>query len=452
MVQVGETFDFTAGSRQHGADRLVDAESVVGRMLAARRGGASSLSVDDVAAFDVALRRALGDMAGALAPQGDGLAAVDRVRCVAVRNAYASLFDAYLAVGSEAVAPGLMRCGADLVFWERVIQANAAEGTWPALFSVFQRVTAGQDSVAGDLHGVTRDYLRAVVFEISGLDQLDLPVALAAEAVIELALPFLSLSRRSSPSTFFAVDPVWRGRPLRFVAQASADAWFLVSSEASAFLEGLAIRMQEDVLPLPLQVPGVTNADLLAAVLHLDRQWSAVPPLRRFRRHLVQGALSVVRGLGEIKTVLAGDANATQAEWAIHDLSRGGVGATAKSEGDGALPRRGELLSFKPRDGATWHLGVVRRVQHTDGSVFVGIETLSPRPLLMRVDDGRTPCDVFVCDPLQKGEAVRIAAPASALRSGVPLFITSDNKLQKLKPLDQLDGDGGFELRVYQVL
>lgn len=83
----------------------------------------------------------------------------------------------------------------------------------------------------------------------------------------------------------------------------------------------------------------------------------------------------------------------------------------------------------------------------------MGLEVLSRKPVLAHVDDGRRPAAVLLCDPLLRGEAVRIVAPLRALDApSVPLFVTGNGSVQKLKPLDASYTGDGFELRVYQVL
>lgn len=453
MVQAGETFDFTAGKVPHTAFGLVDVEAA-GRAIREVMQAGGGLSVEVLAGLDQRLREAVGDGAVALSAGERGHLQADAAACLVVRDAFASLFYVYRVVAGSvpAAIPGAVRCGADLVFWECAIQAKSADFVWSELFEHFERAAAGFDLVTGDIHGLARDYLRAVAFDVSALDQLDLPAALAAMRVIELTLPFLALSRGAERVAAYSVSGSDGGRPRRFAAKLTPGAWSFSWTEAVTFLRDLLLVLDEGVLPPPLRGGALDLDEFRLAVRHLLRHWSLEPPVRRFRRHLVDGKLSVVRGLRDIQQLLAGASAFRQMEWSINDLSRGGVGATTVMGGNEMLPRRGELLSFRPQDGANWHLGIVRRVRHDEGRIVIGIETLSPRPVLMRVDDGRTPCDVFFCDPVQKGEAVRIAAPASTLRPGVPLFVSADNRLQKLKPLDQLAGDAGIELRVYQVL
>lgn len=453
MVQAGETFDFTIGAAPSRAFGLADVE-VAGRAIREAMQAGDALSAEMLARLDHGLRRAVADGAVAMSLGEGGHPQVDPAACLVVRDAFASLFYVYRLMAGRlpAAVPGAVRCAADLVFWESAIQARSADFLWSELFEHFEREIAGAILVAGGDSKVARDYLRAVAFEVSALDQLDLPAALAAVRVIDLTLPFLALSRAAEQSCIYSIEGSHGGRPRRFAAQPESSAWFFRWEEATGFLRDLLGAVDDGVLPPPLRSSSLSVADFRIATRHLRRHWSSEPPVRRFRRHLVDGKLSVVRGLRDIQQLLSGAQVFRQLEWTISDLSRGGVGATTAPGDNDTLPRRGELLSFRPQDGANWHLGIVRRVRHIEGRIVIGIETLSPRPKLMRVDDGRAPCDVFFCDPLQKGEAVRIAAPASTLRSGVPLFVSAESKLQKLKPLDHVAEDAGIELRVYQVL
>lgn len=446
MEQANGTFDFTEHDNCDVPAELLSVEAELHHLV---RDSAAGLSLDLVTVLDDRLRRTL----DAWSPGLDPHAASRPALYARIYVVFDALLAAYRCVppASSAVAVACARTAADLVFWACAAQRSVLDGVWSGLMEGFEASASGMARVSGDVPGAGRQYLRALAFEVAAVDQLEGPTLAAALRLVDLAVPFLSLSRTPSPETVYSVDAKQAGKPVRFVAHPASSAWFLHSEEAVVFLTGLLGRMQSGLMPPSLRNAGVTVGAVQAAAQHLIVRWSSSPPLRRFRRHLVSGVLSVIRGLGEIRHVLGGTASAVPVEWAISDLSRGGVGAKVAAD-SASIPRRGELLSFRPQDGASWHLGVVRRVRYLNDEVSIGIETLSPRPTLVRVDDGRAPLEVFFCDPVQKGEAVRIAAPVNTLRAGVPLFISAGNKLQKLKPLEACEVDSGFELRVYQVL
>lgn len=446
MKQANGTFDFTAQDSLGVPAELVSIEADLRCFV---RDAVDGLSLGVVAALDDRLRRTLDAWISGLEPDtSSGPTSYARVHA-----AFDALLAAYRCVtpASTAVDVARARTAADLVFWACAAQHSVVDGVWSELIEGFETAASGMVRVSGDLPGIGRQYLRALAFEVAAVDQLQGAALVAAAHLVDLAVPFLSLARMQSSDAVYSVDARRAGRPLRFVAHPAPSAWFFLSGDAVVFLTGLLARMQNGMVPPSLRNAGLTAGAAQTAARHLIVRWSSSPPLRRFRRHFVSGVLSVIRGLGEIRHALGGTASAVPVEWAISDLSRGGVGAKVAPDSV-SIPIRGELLSFRPQDGASWHLGVVRRVRYLNGEVAIGIETLSPRPTLVRVDDGRAPHEVFFCDPVQKGEAVRVAAPVNTLRAGVPLFISADNRLQKLKPLEACEVDAGFELRVYQVL
>lgn len=455
MEQMGETFDFTAATPdvRRGSLRGVEIVATGIRDIA---NSPEAIPPELVARLDAALRRAL-DLLVA-----DSLrvrAPIDELRAEGgpiVRDAFDVLLQAYRRAGGN--VPELrdrrQRCASDIVFWNCVLARATPDDVWAEFAADFELAYGRQGGlISGDLQGVGRHYLRAIAFQTVELEQLQLVPLMAASRLIELVLPSLALGRKPGVAAIYCIDVSTGGRPARFVSEPSARAWFFVPDIAVAFLSNLAAQLPSSGEALVLSGVPDGRPDFLYAIQHLSRHWSASPPVRRYRRHLMEGKLAVVRGFGAIRRLLESDDGGQRVQnWQISDLSRGGVGATAAKLPVGGHPQRGELLSFLPEGGVSWHLGVVRRVLAEEDKTVIGIETLSPRPALMWVDDGRAACEVVFCDPIQKGEAVRIAAPVASLRPGVPLFVTSDHRLQKLKPLDQRDMGEGYELRVYQVL
>lgn len=452
MEQATGTFDFTAHDARAAAGIPAELPAVEAALREILQAPGGDVAFDLVVALEDRLRRTLDAWIPSLCAHTN----VDVEACARVRDVLDLLLAAYRRVtpASLAVDVARVRDAADLVFWAGAGQRVVGDDVWSDLISTVEAAAMGADRVSGDVPGIGRQYLRALAFEVAALDQLSGPALVAALHLVDLAVPFLSLVRVSSSSVqaVYSVDAAQTGRPVRFVAYPAPTAWLLLSDEAAGFLVEVMARMQSGQVPPSLRNAGPSADAAAAAAQHLILRWSSSsPPMRRYRRHVVSGALSVIRGLGEIRQLLGGEPCGEPIVWGINDLSRGGVGARAATAG-AYIPKRGELLSFRPQDGANWHLGIVRRVRYLDGEVAIGIETISSRPTLGRVDDGRAPHDVFFCDPVQKGEAVRIAVPPNTLRAGVPLFVTTDNKLQKLKPLDAREVDEGFELRVYQVL
>ncbi|CAL95812.1 Hypothetical protein azo3195 [Azoarcus olearius] len=443
MAHSGAAFDFTGGDASMVAvgTALRDAIAVINEQAS----GGAEVRLDVLDRLHGALRSALaGDVGLSWPSEADEAVLL----CAEVRQAFLHLFDSYASVGAEG-AEERSACAVEFVLWSRLARRAVPDAVWYLLGANFERAAAIRSVVAGDEAGPARLLLRACAFYTAGLDQLHPRDGYDVSRLIDVCLPFLALDREASASQY-SLDPERGFSPTRFAAGASARVWYFATEAAARYLAGLSGRLERgERRLLPIQ----PLADLQDGLRHLLAHWSPAPPLRRFRRHVVSGSLSVVRGLAEIGGLLkSGGDSATPVEWALRDLSRGGVGAFAQGQDVAATPLRGELVSFRPNDGLQWHVGIVRRVLQMDKGAEVGIETLSTRPATVEVDDGSQPHQAILFDPVIKGEAVRLAVPKSALRAGVPVFVTVDKKLQKLKPIDLRAEEGGVELRVYQVL
>ncbi len=395
----------------------------------------------------------------------------------AARDIFGALLDAYRqslpelesAAGEAGADPALGECrgrlvraGAQRVKWERCAGGPAHPALWRWLGAVFEHPDA-IDPVASTpvsptkrLSTIEREYVRAVAYYSAAPEHLSLPVLGAVDRLIDFALPMLLLQGGASQGAGYWISPELGAAPRR-ILRASEPATGnpplrLLTRVAVGALHELAVQLQQGVAPARLDLRALDHDTLVTALHHLLRNWSDTPPVRRYRRHVLGGKLTAVRGIEDLRQLFTGESVSHLAEWEFRDASRGGIGATLRT-GMAAPLAVGELVGILPHDGDTWQLGVVRRAwQEGDAVTRVGLEALSLRPVLASADDGLVRTDVLLCDPLLRGEAVRIAAPANTLRPGVPVFLTANGSIQKLKPLDAALAGEGFELRVYQVL
>ncbi|THF63555.1 hypothetical protein E6C76_13225 [Pseudothauera nasutitermitis] len=299
------------------------------------------------------------------------------------------------------------------------------------------------------------EYLRAVAYASCGMDQIPPNAVGAVDRLIDLLLPHLSLLSSPAGSSLYGIVPADGEPPRRLVehGEQMAGMLHLIPGAAVRILNGLSGQLAQGSVPAELAGNGRHGeAGLALALQTLLRHWSSMPPLRRYRRHLLDGRLEAVRGFDELKTLLQGGAcTSASGEWQMYDVSRGGIGALVPRAGDDAV-QMGDLVGLRSADGDAWHLGIVRRKRATGEGRLVGVETVSQRPEIISADDGRAAAEVLLCDPLLKGEAVRVLVSPDALMSGVPLFVSANGGLHKLKPLDAAASGRDFELRVYQVL
>jgi len=453
----GSAFDFTLTHGQRSGDAL-ERLLVLSEDLKALQfpSAPSSRDVQHLYALDDELRRAVSQVLSA--PDEAELPVIERVE--GVRSAYVVLFDAYRLLaqspgfeGDPAFVARYSVVGTERIKWHGHARHIPDEVVWSEVGALFAAtLTDSVGMVVGHDEGVRQEYLRSLGFHAAALEQLSLPVFLAVDRLVTIALPFLVLVREPLPCVCYVIDPLNAPLPRRSTRPGSAQGWFFSSAAALELLTELAEQLRQGVLPPGLDDGSFAPLTWLAAVVHLQRHWSPSPPLRRFRRHSVAAHLLVVSGFDAVVRVFDTDAPDIEPEvWVIKDLSRGGVGA-AIDEPSVRAPELGSFLAVRPQDGDSWHLGIVRRVRRGEGETEIGVETISQRPIFASADDGRAPVRVFLCDPLLRGEAVRVIATAGALQADSPLFITSEGAIQKLKPLDISMSGEGFDLRVYQVL
>lgn len=384
------------------------------------------------------------------------------------RDAFGALLDAYQVCtasfragegGSSATemgacGVGLARAAADRIKWERRAGGPAHPHLWPWIAAEFRKAATDSRPPAHPAGSVAGEYLRAVALSTMPLERLPIEVVDAVDVLVAFSLPMIQFQSGSVAGAIYWSPPDFAAAPRRIVraADVAPAAWLFSPRMATKALEELAARSNEDAVLQQFAVR-VGGRDVLRFALRvLQQHWGETAPTRRFRRHLLDGPLRAVRGIDELLRTFAGDEKPRWSEWTFRDASRGGLGVYAPLRTDGPV-RVGELVGLRSPEGRGVQLAVVRRAWvENDVRAIVGLETLSQQPVLVSADDGSKRIRILLCDPMQRGETIRIVTPARALRADVPLFVTMGGSVQKLKSLDiGLSGEG-FELRVCQVL
>ncbi|MDR1062594.1 MAG: hypothetical protein LBL48_01430 [Azoarcus sp.] len=364
--------------------------------------------------------------------------------------------------GLEQAAPGslpaalLARAGAEAVRWDLVDRHAPDAELWAWLGESFAAAHGDETSrAAGDADTVGREYLRAIAYHAAALDQQTLKTGFAIARLIDLSLPQLFLTRERTDAALYGVDVAQRGIPVRLARSTSFEGWYFVTVPAADMLSDVHGELTHGQRPFGLEKTDL--AELRVAVTHLRRQWSARPPVRRFRRYSFNAHLSVVGGYDDVMGLL-GDGSPEAVAlgtggWRITDLSRGGVGATTSRSVESGVPAAGDLVAFCPEEGTQWHIGLVRRVRLSKSGIEIGIATLSMNPDLARVDDGRAVHELFICEPVRRGEAIRLVGPVGSLEEDDPLFVMAKGSVVcKLRPLASALRGKSFDLRVYQAM
>lgn len=375
-----------------------------------------------------------------------------------VREASATICDAYAllpAVDGLYSAESRHRVArrlADSVRWNLCDRQAPDAALWARLGTLFANEVEGRanECLAGDVEGVVREYVRALAYHSAALDRLTVPQALAVARLIQLSLPFLSVTRKPVSGPHYEVSPARTPVPRRNLGGGGSAEWHFVAAAANDLLLEFEAQFERGEVPRPLA--GAEPALFAEAVRHLRRMWSSEQPRRRFRRHETNGCLSLVRGLADCRSVLDGSEPDAPTEAAVENLGRHGVGASFGPGRGGHGLDPGQLVALRFVDGDGWHLGLVRRLSIGERGAHVGVEILSRQGRAGRADDGEASLDVILCDPLQRGEATRVISAPDSLQSDAPLFVPRAGGIQKLQPLDAMLRGRGFDLRVYQVL
>lgn len=307
---------------------------------------------------------------------------------------------------------------------------------------------------------IEREYVRAIALQCASFDQLPISLMDIVDRLIYFVLDYLQISDQPLPGATHCFNP-WKAMPPHRVlpsAQSEPGSWYFSARDAFLPFQQIADMLAQDQVPPALESGASALLRVRAGLEHCRTIWSETPPARRFRRHPIHGGLKVVCGLEGLAELLDHADPVQEAsprpviEWQLQDISKKGLACIAPEQAARDL-QVGSVVGLRPTDGSGWQIGVVRRLQRNhDDTVVAGVETLSHKPYVVQVDDGRQRLGVVVCDPLLHGEAVRLIVQRLALRSNVPIFLNWQGELIKLKPLNMGFLGQDYEIRVYQVL
>jgi hypothetical protein len=305
---------------------------------------------------------------------------------------------------AKALLPALLvrtlRCMAQQVKWMHMRYGPIDLATWGVFNKVYayaemRQLTQTRAQVYSGAGESTPqlEFLRAVMFSASAPDGL-LPaeVDLAERLIGEFAPKFM-IATAAAPGLGFWQDLAQGMTPSR-VSRAPQPGpgirYFgagVALDEVNAAAESC---MTSGKVPPELKLRDGHDPHMVLDVLrHLQLYWSPQAPERKTQRHPVKSRLSVSHGYEGVTRVLGGSDsldfdNQNAESWIVENVSAGGFGAVVPQV-KGDWLRVGSLLALQPEGGNNWVLGIVRRVNKTDGQqARVGIETLSKTPALSR--------------------------------------------------------------------
>jgi hypothetical protein len=322
--------------------------------------------------------------------------------------AYARAVDLYVqnAKGVDAAKaqfPGLLartlRSFGQQIKWMHLRYGPMDLGVWGIMnkvyaFAELRKVaqTASTPYAGGAETTPQREFLKVAFFSASSPDSL-LPMEsdFAERAIGELAGKFTLDSTRAADHGFWmdlgqAVPPQ---RVLR-VPPPSPSLRFLGAGAARLELEAqIASIRSAGRAPAELLQGAMSETESVLEVLgHLSMHWSNSPPERRSQRHAVKSRLSVTHGFDAVVGVLGQSPDDTLdfemkdvENWIVENVSAGGFGAVVPQV-KGDWLKVGSLLALQPDGGSNWVVGLVRRVNKTEGQqARIGIQTLTKAPM-----------------------------------------------------------------------
>ena len=219
-----------------------------------------------------------------------------------------------------------------------------------------------------------REFLKGVMLNISSTDSL-LPAKLeiAARIVAQFS-EFFVINRQPAKGCHYYFDLNEGKVPARVMSrlQMTPGLRFFGPGSAAQELEKLLATVQADgVVPSNINLGGTFDPEVVLETLrHLARYWAANPPARSDERRVCVSRMSVVHDFDEIVSTVSGETqdlsfDSTVEVWTVENESESGYGALMPQARSDWL-RVGTLLGVKLDDGASWGVGIVRRLSAYD--------------------------------------------------------------------------------------
>ncbi len=233
---------------------------------------------------------------------------------------------------------------------------------------------------------IQREFLKGLMLNISSTDSL-LPAKLEiAERVVAQFSEFFLMNRQPAKGCHYYFDLNEGKVPARMMShlQMTPGLRFFGPGSAAPELQKLIAAVQVDgVVPSHINLGGTFDAEVvLEALRHLARYWAPNPPARSEERRNSVSRMSVVHDFDEIVSTVSGETqdlsfDSTVEVWTVENESEGGYGALMPQATSDWL-RVGTLLGVKLDDGASWGVGIVRRLSAYDHKQrYIGIQVLT---------------------------------------------------------------------------
>jgi hypothetical protein len=190
----------------------------------------------------------------------------------------------------------------------------------------------------------------------------------------------------------------------------------------------VAVVQTEGLLPSRVELGGTFDITVvLSALRHLARYWAPTPPARGEERHGAMSRISVVYDFTAISTVVSNQTNSTPFDdstevWTAENESESGYGALLPFTKSDWL-RVGTLLGIRRDEGASWGVGIVRRISAFDRAQrHVGIQMLTRGAIVVNLMEDNLIADAQVV-PVDSALLLPSHAPDSSGASQMRLLL-----------------------------
>ena len=338
---------------------------------------------------------------------------------------------------------------AEAVKWDAVGRRGSQAELWQRLGSLLAaEIEDGAAIFAGDVESVGRAYLRALAYFSAGLDLLEDVPLWQTVGLIDACVPFLDMSRRAVPGPHYVVDPLGGVAPMRCLDGSVSKVFHFSTRVACESLMARGRPLARDGSEGAAD-NGLCPADV--ALQHLLRVWAPDAPTRRHRRHVLGDKARLVQGVDACLQLVMGDSPSDHILSSVSDVSRSSMAVLLPDPGPrGVLIS--QLVGVQFEDANQVQLGFVRRVRVESRGLFCGLQLVSRAATHATVEDGRSSVSVLVCDPVCRGDVVRLIAGQSGVLRDASLFLKVGAAVFKLRALDTAWTGQGYELRAYQLV
>jgi len=315
-----------------------------------------------------------------------------------------------------------------------------------------------------ELSSVQLEYLQALMLGVSATDTLPPESVHLVEFLVEHCAEFFALERAPKRGCQYYSDTLSGKPPARLierVAPASGIRYFGPDKASTKVHRLIATISERGMVPPELNPGGAHKPDSILDVLdHLVRYWGPTPPTRASERQAALTRISVVHNFDSILAMVSGhsqelDFDSDVEIWSVENESQGGYGALV-TETASEWVEIGSLLGIREEEGASWGIGIVRRLSKpAAGSINVGIETLSRGVVKVGVTSSKASRRELNAQALlllssREGSAhageLMLMLPPGAFAIGRNLVMHAFDRTYLLVPKELHESGNGYEL------